>query len=71
MSKLRKLYYTIETHARSLKSLEVKPESYNIILILALFKILPQDLTLEFNCKTWDFSSLYNIELLQFIETEL
>lgn len=42
------------------------------MLIPVLFRMVPQELTLEFNRKNPDLSSLYSIKtFLQFIENEL
>ncbi|GBN80335.1 hypothetical protein AVEN_65111-1 [Araneus ventricosus] len=70
--KLRHLYDTLEIQVRSLKSLDVKPEAYSPMLISVLLKILPPEITLEFNRRNSDYSANYNIEkLLEFIRTEL
>ncbi|GBL61832.1 hypothetical protein AVEN_19745-1, partial [Araneus ventricosus] len=70
--KLRHLYDTLEIQVRSLKSLDVKPEAYSTMLISVLLKILPPEITLEFNRRNGDYSANYNIEkLLEFIRTEL
>ncbi|KFM62154.1 hypothetical protein X975_06179, partial [Stegodyphus mimosarum] len=69
--KLRKLCDTIETEIRSLKSLEVTPDKYSYMLIPAIMKTLPSEITLEFNRKT-DSSSFFNVDkLIQFIRSEL
>ncbi|GBO10028.1 hypothetical protein AVEN_147953-1 [Araneus ventricosus] len=50
----------------------VRPEAYSSMLISVLLKILPPEITLEFNRRNSDYSANYNIEkLLEFIKTEL
>ncbi|GIY61142.1 uncharacterized protein CDAR_459601 [Caerostris darwini] len=65
------LHDTLEIQVRSLKSLNVKSEACASMLIFVLLRILPPDITLEFNRISTD-SSDENIEKLPvFLKREL
>uniref|UniRef100_A0A1X7V6B0 Uncharacterized protein n=1 Tax=Amphimedon queenslandica TaxID=400682 RepID=A0A1X7V6B0_AMPQE len=51
---LRRLYDTVETHIRGLKTLGVSPESYRVLLSLVIMKKLLQDLRIVITRKITD-----------------
>ena len=63
---LRHLYDVIESNVRSLKSLDVKAESYSSLLSSVLMNKLPSELRLTASRKfgdtdSWDFSALLKV----------
>ena len=66
---LRRLYDSVESHIRSLKSLDVSPESYGSLLSSVILQKLPQDLRLIVSREISDKLSLD--ALLKIVEKEL
>lgn len=68
---LRQLYDTIESNVRSLKSLDVKAESYGSLLSSVLMNKLPPELRLVASRKFGDTDSWDFADLLKVIEEEV
>ena len=72
LTKLRKLHDEVEINVRSLSSLEIKLDSYSLVLTAIILKITPSNLTLEFNSQRADNTSTVDIfDLLKFIQKEI
>ncbi|GFY57317.1 uncharacterized protein TNIN_467551 [Trichonephila inaurata madagascariensis] len=68
---LRRLYDELEINIRSLESLNVVSGTYGQLLCPILLKLIPEDISLEYNRKRKSNSEFDVSELVNFIKTEV
>ncbi|GFY73457.1 uncharacterized protein TNIN_47261 [Trichonephila inaurata madagascariensis] len=68
---LRRLYDDLEINIRSLESLNVVSGTYGQLLCPILLKLIPEDISLEYNRKRKSNSEFDVSELVNFIKTEV